>query len=145
MIYIAYKYTYCPDKAKLRDNLKTISETLENHGHETFILFRDKRDWGKMHGNKLQSAVFMLYKMILAKHVLFFIDHEHPSPGLYLEFKYARFLAKPISLVVHKSVAAPQIRQAADHVIEFDHHDHLTELQAQLPSSLVKAYQTAQR
>ena len=121
MIYIAYKYTNSPDKQALREDLETIANSLETKGHQTFVLFRDKKQWGmKHHNNKLHSMLFMIYKLIFASHVLVFVDNDSVSPGLRFELKYAKFLRKPITLLIQKGLEETKIRSKADFIVEFN-------------------------
>lgn len=137
MIYIAYKYTNTPDKDALRKHLETISQVFEAKGEKTFILLRDKKKWGmKSHRNKLHSALFMVYKLIFAKHVVAFVDHEGSSPGLDFELRYAKFLGKQITLLIDEKIADQHIRSKVNHVVEFSNHGQLAELKPKLNSVL---------
>lgn len=144
MTYIAYKYTHSPNKVQLRQDLETIAQVFETKHYKTFVLFRDKKKWGEAaHKNKLHSAIFMLYKLIFAERVVAFVDSDQPSPGLDFEIKYARLLGKPITLLIKKSIKEPKLRQAATHLIEFDNHRQLKQLQLQPSLSLRLAAQKA--
>lgn len=136
MIYIAYKYTNTEDKKSLRKNLETIAKTFEDRNHPTFVLFRDKKKWGESHDNKFHSLIFMVSKILVSSQLVVFVDHEHPSPGLTFELRFANMLKKPITLLVQKNVEAPEIRKIARHIIEFADHSDLETLQAKIPKDL---------
>ena len=129
MIYIAYKYTNSPDKDKLRKNLETLAKIFEKENKKTFILYRDKKKWGKAHSsNRLHSAFYMICNLVFAEHVLLFVDNKVDSPGLNFEIRYAKLLGKPITLLIDSSIPADNIRSKADHILEFQNNHQLEEL-----------------
>ncbi|MBL7159920.1 nucleoside 2-deoxyribosyltransferase [Candidatus Microgenomates bacterium] len=118
-IFISYKFRGV-DKADLRKKLEQLSSILENNGDQTFIYFRDGKNWEEKNypPKKAFRETFAAIKKCDA--LLAFVEHPEKSEGMLLELGYAKALDKKIILLISQNCSKPDLEALADQVIEFN-------------------------
>lgn len=140
MVYVAYKYTQTEDKDGLKENLERLATMLEQAGKNTFILHRDKKNWGKANSSQANSLYFMIQALPKAGQVLAFVDHDKLSLGLWIELVAAKVLGKPLTLFIKKGVAATWIRRMTSDVYEFESAADLNTVDSKAARTIAKLY-----
>lgn len=121
-VYIAYKYTNIKNKSELKINLEHVTQLIEGMGHETFLLNRDVKAWGKRHVSTIKN-VFIIIKNIIRSNIIFaYVNSNVMSKGIIIEFILAKILGKKIILAIEKSMVAKNnfLVKLANTLIEFD-------------------------
>lgn len=125
-IFIAYKFRK-RDKVVLKKRLKCIAHVLEKAGHQTYIFFRDEKNWQEK-DLPLSHVVTKLFGEIKkADLFLGLVDHQGFSEGLFLEYGLAKSLNKKTILLISKKISAPILKVTCNQVIKFNNIDDLSD------------------
>lgn len=118
-IFLSYKFRGV-NKKKLKEKLELISSTLEKQGHETFVHFRDSRNWNADDGYPLHKALKKTFGAIKnSDAILALLDNHAKSLGMILELGFAKALGKKIILLVFQKHSRPTLEAISHQVISF--------------------------
>lgn len=118
-IFVSYKFRGA-DKKKLKEKLKIVSSVLEKQDHETFVHFRDGRNWDTSDNYPLHKALKKTFAAIKdSDAILAILDNHAKSIGMTLEIGFAKALGKKIILLVSKDCSSPILEATASRIIPF--------------------------
>ena len=118
-IFLSYKFRGV-DKKKLRKKLELAASVLEKQGHQTFVHFRDGRNWSEDEGYPLHRALTRTFKAIQGSDlILALVDNQAKSIGMTLELGFAKALGKKIILLASRKCPHPTLEAIASQVIPF--------------------------
>ena len=126
-IYIGYKYRNFADKENLKQSLFKISEVLENMGHKTFILGRDKFNWHH-HGTPSNSILPTIQNMIKTDVFLAVVECESKSNGLTFESLCSKLLRKKMILAVKNGVTGYPFTKYTKNIVKFNNYEDIPSL-----------------
>lgn len=116
-IFLSYKFRGV-NKKKLKEKLELVSSALEKQGHETFVHFRDGRNWDTGGNYPLHKALKKTFSAIKdSDAVLAIVDNHVKSIGMTLEIGFAKALGKKIILLVSQDCPNPTLEAIASQVI----------------------------
>ena len=99
-IYIAYKYTHIKNKSELKVNLEHLADLLEKKGHNTFLLNRDAKAWGKKHVSTFNNVSTIIKNIFKSQCIVAYVNSSVISPGIIFEFIVSKILQKRIVMCV---------------------------------------------
>lgn len=119
-IFLSYKFRGV-NKKKLKEKLEFVSSVLEKQGHQTFVHFRDGRNWEVSGNYPLHKALKKTFAAIKDSDAIVAIaDNPAKSLGMTLELGFAKALGKKIILLVSQKHSFPTLEAVSHQVITFE-------------------------
>lgn len=115
-VYIAYKYTNIDNKDQTHEILESISNTLKEMGHETFILGRDVKHW--KHVSLFRTIPLLIKNLRKNEVVVAYVDSDVASYGLLFETFASRIMGMPFVLILNTKAKGGIQKKMATKVLE---------------------------
>lgn len=130
-IFVSYKFRGV-NKAQLKKKLELISSVLEKNGHQTFIHFRDGRNW-KAKDYPLNKTLKNAFGAIQKNDVvLALVDNHTKSVGMFLELGFAKALGKKVILLIAQKCSYPALEAISNQIIKFNNLQDLPQKLAKI-------------
>ena len=124
-VYIGYKFRRNKNKTSLKDTLESISQTLAQLGHTTFILGRDVQKWDKHSISTVHNLKTIFKNLKKSSCIVGFIDADDLSLGLTMEYLAARALRKKIITLIKDDLNDNLYTKRSNAVIHFKNLEDL--------------------